>query len=177
MVFRIDVSLDKAKGFTLIELAISLGILSIITAGGIYLYMTVIQSANRATSAGEVENTASLLMETMVREIRAAQCVSVETDEKLNILNARCEGPALVVFERSCSGGDCDLNRNDASLNPDTVTVSSLSFVPVPAATPSPDNYDIKAVQIALTVEMRDPPRSDYDASISLNETVTIRSY
>jgi prepilin-type N-terminal cleavage/methylation domain-containing protein len=158
----------SASGFTLLEVAISMGIAGIILAAGIFIYLTVIQSTNRAESLSRVEGVASLLMETMIREIRSAPCLEGSSDA-LNILNSRCE---VVEVSYGLGGTDGDeLLRNGIRVNPPSAAVTELRF--------SPDiiTYDTKAVHLTMTVEQKDVPRSDYQASVTLTETVTLRQY
>lgn len=156
-------------GFTLIEVTISLGIISLIVAGGVFVYLTVIQSANRSTAASQVENVANLLMETMVREARASRCVS-KTDEILQIRNSSCD-----TVEITYSLQDENLVRNaggvDENLNPASVKVETLTFEPETI------DYNTKTIKITLSVSTKNAPRSDYSSAVTLEQTVTLRSY
>lgn len=158
----------RAPGFTLLEVAVSLGIIGIISTAGIFIYLTVIQSTNRAESLSRVEGVASLLMETMVREIRSAQCLE-GSSEALNILNSRCD---VVEVSYGLGGAESDeLLRNGNRLNPPSAAVTELRF------SPEVITYNTKAVHITMTVDRKDAPRSDYRAAVTLTETVTLRQY
>ena len=145
-----------------------MGIVSIISTAGIFIYLTVIQSTNRAESLSRVDGVASLLMETMVREIRSAQCLE-GSSEALNILNSRCD---VVEVTYALGGAESDeLLRNGNRLNPPSAAVTELRF------SPEVITYNTKAVHITMTVGRKDAPRSDYQAAVTLTETVTLRQY
>lgn len=156
-------------GFTLIEVTISLGIISLIVAGGVFVYLTVIQAANRSTAASQVEDVANLLMETMVREVRSSRCVS-KTDEILQIRNSSCD-----AVEITYSLQDDNLVRNaggvEESLNPASVKVDALTFEPETI------DYNTKTIKVTLSVSTKNAPRSDYSSAVTLEQAVTLRSY
>ena len=64
--------MGRLKGFTLVELMIAMAIFGVIASVVVTIYFQLVQAANRATIAAEVEQNASYVMELMIREIREA---------------------------------------------------------------------------------------------------------
>jgi prepilin-type N-terminal cleavage/methylation domain-containing protein len=160
----------KISGFTLVELMVALGIFGILSSVVITIYFQLVQAANRAAIAAEVEQGASFLMEVMVREIREAECLGGGGDLLLIYSDPNCEGECT-TFEKSCHEGICYLTRNGTFLNSDKLTVTNLVFSE--SIDPS-----TRKVTVDLTMESTKPAaHSTFKGQFSLHETVALRRY
>jgi prepilin-type N-terminal cleavage/methylation domain-containing protein len=160
----------KSLGFTLVELMVAMGIFGVLSSVVLTIYFQLVQAANRAAIATEVEQSASFLMEIMVRGIREAECVGGGGNLLLIYSDPNCEGE-YSIFEKSCDGGICYLARNGTFLNSDKVTVTNLAFSE--SVDPS-----TRKVTVDLTMESTKPAaHTTFKGQISLHETVSLRRY
>lgn len=118
------------RGFTLIELIVSIFIFSILVfvAGGSFIGALAAQ--RRALNIKKVEENGSFVMELMTREIRVAN--------PINTSNSGCPGPSILSFQHPVNGAieysisNSQITRrvngvNTIISNPD-VTVARLNF-------------------------------------------------
>lgn len=160
--------MERIKGFTLVEMVVAMGIFGLISAVIVGIYFQLVQSANRAVIAAEVEQTASYLLEIMVRQIRSAPCIE-GGGGVLEILDSNCENTE-VSFYRNGEVLVKEEGEGFYSLNnPEKVKLVSLIFTL---------DSSKKSVKIELTMESARPAgHSLYRGTITLQETVSLRQY
>lgn len=163
--------MERVKGFTIVELMVVMGIFGLVSSVAITIYFQLVQASNRAAISAEVEQNASYAMEIMVREIRAASCVSGGSDT-LEIKDANCE-ETVVTFTKSDSNLVKIVESIEHKLNdPEKVRVNSLAFGPGTLDSSS------RSVTIDLVMESAKPAaHTQFRGELSLHETVSLRKY
>ena len=153
---RIKLKINR-KGFSLIEMMVALGILSLIIIG----LVTFFSGGTRAWVTGqyqlEAQRNARLAMDRMVREIREGTSIdeiSSNTTIKINYLASFGKSP--VTYSLS----DTTINRNG---NPLIHDVKTLNFT----------YTDASKVHILLEVDVD----NDESPDITLNTDVDLRNY
>ncbi|MBI3559111.1 type II secretion system protein [Candidatus Gottesmanbacteria bacterium] len=140
-------SLNIDAGFTLIELVVVLGIFGILMVAGTEFFIQVIKNSNQATMQNEVRQEANKIMQDIVNEARKPGA----TYTSLNNLYTVSSG----VLSKTGYG-----------------TISSrIVFV----------NLSISGSPILVTLTVQNDPvrfvRSDFQATVTLTQTVTPRQY
>ncbi|NLT93958.1 MAG: prepilin-type N-terminal cleavage/methylation domain-containing protein [Clostridia bacterium] len=70
------------KGFTLVELLISLGLLGLIISAASFMYFTGVQGFNRSENQVKVQQNLRIAMNTLSSEIRKADGITIHPDER-----------------------------------------------------------------------------------------------
>lgn len=119
------VASDRSKGFTIVELLVSMSLFSIIVgiASGVFIQSMRTQRAVVALSAA-VSN-AQLTIEQMAREIRIGENFSLSGGE-LNFTNAKGES---IIYRLGAEKIERGVNGNFGPLTAENVSVKNLGFV------------------------------------------------
>ena len=119
------VASDRSKGFTIVELLVSMSLFSIIVgiASGVFIQSMRAQRAVVALSAA-VSN-AQLTIEQMAREIRIGENFSLSGGE-LNFTNAKGES---IIYRLGAEKIERGVNGNFGPLTAENVSVKNLGFV------------------------------------------------
>lgn len=164
----------KNKGFTLIEIVIYVGILSLILLliGSVILYFT--QSNSQAKGDREVLESARRALEEITYEINAAKGIytptttanqlSLETSKYLPTGETTTYIDFFLCGLRICLKKE---SQNPTYLTQDTVQVSNLTFNQI-------STNDSTSIRINLTVTYKDTI-NNVQPSVSLTSTATLR--
>lgn len=164
------------RGFTLIELIIYSAIVATILVVASTFAWQIIQGDIKVGAYREIEQNATFGMEKITAAIRNSSKIVQPNDPgesgaflKLNIQKEAGETP--VRFE--ISGGKLIMKEGDAApypLTADLVKVTNLKFTNLSYRnTPA-------TIRIEMTVEYSNPSgRSEYQASINLENTISLR--
>lgn len=137
------------KGFTLVELMVVIGIIGVLLTVGMDLFFQVVMSANKATTEADLRQNASLVMETISREVRKGRCLTTDST-------------TLNIYQTSdCSGTPVNLIP---SVSPGIII--SPTFVVDPTK---------KQVTVTLVLN-KSGGRSDTTGSITEIQTITVRN-
>ena len=164
------------KGFTLVELLISVGLVLIIGTIGTSVIASILRSYNKAHIINEIEQNGNYVLSLMESQIRNARSVS-PTDTTTQTLTVTSQGGSSSTFYIIDSGGtgvvrkDTEvLTNNDLVSGVDVDTTLSQSYFEVSGTTPP----TVKIV-LRLTQAPDAPGRVDYHAETTLQTTVVVR--
>lgn len=163
---------DKKRGFTLMEMLVYIGVLSIIVLALSFFIVWSINSTNKARTMREALYNTRRAIEIMTYEIREAKSISSDsTTAHLYLENATttefylCDTASTTICQRKGSG-------EPILLTSDKVEVKKLEFKQIATSTTTP------SVQIVLTIDYKNPSGiPEYQASVSATTTVSLRSY
>lgn len=119
-------ALDLSKGFTLLEMLVSVGVFAIFIGLGAGLFVSVLRGERHAAAFRAVQENIRFSMETMSREMRTGKGFSLLGSE-LSFTNARGESVRYRlqrgVIERSANGG-----LSFGPMTSDRVHVATFTF-------------------------------------------------
>ena len=138
------------KGFSLVELMVVIGIIGVLLTVGMNLFFQVVMSANKATTEADLRQNASLVMETISREVRKGSCLDAAS------------GSLKIYTTTDCSGTFTPINV--AQL----VSPNIIITLTYPVFTP-------KQVTVQLRLD-KTGSRSDFQGSITETQTITVRN-
>lgn len=159
----------KDAGFTLIEILVYIGTLSIIVSALSFFIVWSVHSTNKAKAMREALYNTRRSIEIMTHEIREAKSISSES----NTTHIYLENTTTTEFYLVAS----TLYQKTGSLEPvaltsNNVEVNNLEFKQVATATSTP------SIQISLTINYKNPVNlPEYGASVNTTSTVSLRSY
>ncbi len=179
-------NLDKQKkiiriggrsAFTLTEVIVYVGILSIIILALSGFVLWSVRSNAKAKAIGETSDSARRAMEAMAREIKAAKSIYTPTTtaSQLSLETTRYlpqEETTTYLDFYLCDGRLClkKESQNPLALTSGKVEVTALNFEIIGVYPGS--------VKISLTVNYKNPNnRPEYESSVNLISTVSLRSY
>ena len=168
------------RGFTLVELIITLGIFGLLMVVGTDLLIKTIQNGNRATIESEVRQNANSIMQDIAEEIRLAETVT--TPEV-----PAGSGNHDLVLNNPMGSKRYHVNPTDGVLTKDgtILTSKSVAVLSCPScgstscaggmvSTVNPTG----TVTVTLTVQQNlGVNRSDFCAKVVLTNTVTPRQF
>lgn len=135
------------KGFTLVEILVSLSILAIIVVMGTNMFLTTLKGVKKTKALTEVKQNGNYALSAMERTIRNAQSIEKNSDDetcasemaKINIKNLdnnliefACDGSkissnsaALTSNDVKVVAGSCffDCQSGEAGVSPATITI------------------------------------------------------
>lgn len=170
------------KGFTLIEILVYIGILTIIISAVFSFLIWAINSNTKAMVMREVSDNARQSMEFFSREIKEAKSIYTPTSffdshpgqlslEKIENLS---EGEKISFVDfYLCDNRICfkKESQDPIVLTSDNLEVTDLIFTQV-------ITDQIPSIQIELKIDYKNPEnRPEYRASINLKSAVSLRSY
>lgn len=164
------------RGYTLIELLVSIGIISIVAAIGVDIFLNITRSYNKANIITQIEQNGNLALSQMSYEIRNARSVSPTsgTTSTLSLVNQ--DGQDVVFsFVPQTGSANGYVARNSIPLTDNSysngVNVIQLSF------TVTGVNPLVVSITLALAQPLGAPGRVDYQAQTTLTTTVSLRTY
>ena len=170
------------KSFTLIEILVYIGVLSIIILAIVSFVLWFLRSNTKAKVMREVLDSARRAMEIITHEIKEAESIYTPTsvfDSHPGQLSL--ETPKYLPGEERTSYIDfylCDNrlcfkkeSQDSIVLTTDNVEVSNLVFTEITTG-------DISSIQVDLKIDYENPAnRPEYQASVNLKSTASLRSY
>lgn len=161
--------LKSGAGFTLIEIILYVGIITIVFSAIMPFALTVINNGSKSAVQQEVYSNARFISEKIKYEIRRASGITMVSANSLSLTNFSPDSTTVIDL----SGGKVRINKNNTgaiNLNSDNTTVSDLTFTNNTSA----DNKT-KNISFTLTVASSGV-RQEYQATISLRNSSEIRS-
>lgn len=126
----------STKGLTLIETVVYIAIVSVLTTSAITSLLLLNKSLGEFTASRAIDNTAQVVMEKIVREVRFANSVNISEsvlgiNPGILILNTTTVADVPLVVEFSILTGTLELKRDGVLVGPLTrqnVTIDELIF-------------------------------------------------
>ena len=168
----------KERSFTLLEVLVYIGILSLIIAA-IFSFLTwSVHSSTKARVMREASDNARQAMEIMIYEIKEARAVYLPTSASsqlsLETFHYLPEGEDVTYIDFYLCGTQLCLKKesqNPIALTSDKVEENNLVFTRV-------ITDKIPSVQIELKIDYKNPSnRPERQASVNLKSTASLRSY
>jgi prepilin-type N-terminal cleavage/methylation domain-containing protein len=160
------------KGFTLIELIIYMGLLSIFVTGAVMFSIDVMSSRGKAEASNAVEQNARVILQRIRYEIQNASSINSVSASQISLTTANAATNPTII---SYANGGVTIQQGSTTpikLSSNQIRISSMIFSTVSSA----DNNS-KNIQINLTVNQQTPNASQsYSASTTMNTTVELRS-
>lgn len=164
------------QGFTLVELLVYMGILTVFLTTSIVFAIDLIKTSQRARISLEVQQNIRFAMERMVREIRAADDLNAGAstfETSPGVLSLAHDNGSLDPTVFDVSGGILRITQGAGSaidLTTDDVAITNLVF----------HNYSVSGkttnIQIEITIQYRNAVGGViYDVSSSRRSSVVIR--
>ena len=170
MRFKFVCNKKLPKGFTLIEILVYIGVLSIITLSLSYFIIWSIHSANKIETMREVLYNERRASEIMAHEIREAKSVSSSTTATYLSLE-KTDGTFIDFYLASSTLYQKEGLGNPVALTSAQVEIKNLEFKQVISST-------TPSVQITLQIDYKNPlSLPQYQSSINATSTVCLRSY
>jgi len=168
---------NKQKGFTLMEVLVYMGLLSIIILTISLFIHWSIYSHTRAKAMREVSDNSREAMRLMIHEIQEAKSIytpnTTSTQLSLETKKYLPEGEeASYIDFYLCEKKLCfkKESQDPVALTGDRLEVNNLVFTQIGTSPPS--------VQIELTLNYKNPQdRPEFRVSIDLTSTASLRSY
>ncbi len=163
---------NKLLGFTLVELLVAMGLFLVVVILASGTFIKALRLERQAVDLIAMNDSASLALEQMAREIRTGTEFSSTNSDTLNFINASAEhifyhlNVDLGIIERSENGG---VPESLSALN---VAVAKLAFI----TSGLPSNDDLSArITIALSVASRS--KNLQDIFTNLQTTISPRVF
>jgi len=170
MRFKFVCNKKLPKGFTLIEILVYIGVLSIITLSLSYFIIWSIHSANKIETMREVLYNERRTSEIMAHEIREAKSVSSSSTATYLSLE-KTDGTFIDFYLASSTLYQKEGSGNPVALTSAQVEIKNLEFKQVISST-------TPSVQITLQIDYKNPlSLPQYQSSINATSTVCLRSY
>ena len=168
----------REKGFTIIEIIVYVGVLSIILTSIVSLLIWAVRSNTKIRTEREVLDNTRRALEFITYEVRASSGIysptttisqlSLETKQSL----PAGEGTTYIDFFL-CGTRICLKRESQApfSLSSDNIEVTNLSFIQVVT-------NERASLKVDLSTNYKNPDdRPDYKASIDLSSVISLRNY
>lgn len=164
----------KNRGFTLVELLVSIGLVLIVGTVGTSIIASILRSYNKAHIINEVEQNGNYVLSLMESQIRNAKSVSPTSGTTQTLTVTPQEG-SVFDFSIANVGGigvvrkDSEILTNNNPVNGVEVVVADSGFT-VTGISP-------QTVIIVLKLQQAPnaPGRVDYQAATTLQTTVVVR--
>lgn len=172
---RID---NKQKSFTLMEILVYVAVLAILVSAVSSYFLWTTRSNAKARAMREVADNARRAMEQMTYEIKEAKSIYTPTTtaNQLSLETAKYlpTGETTSYIDFYLCGTQLCLKKesqNPIALTSDRVKVSNIVFSQVVTS-------NVPSIQINLKIDYKtSATRPEYQASINLQSTVSLRSY
>lgn len=124
--------LHRRPGFSLLEIILFLGILSIMSGTIVAVYISTQEARIRQRAVAELEQTGTSLLESMTKNIRRAERIlapAVNTTGSILSLQMASNGEYPTIFARNAAGNLVNVQKTATSaLLTSRVTISRLTF-------------------------------------------------
>ena len=162
------------KGITLIELMITLAVLSIIILGLVVFFSGGVRSWITGQYQLEAQRNARQAMESMVREIRHGENIGAGSDEDTIIVSI----PALSsepAYDVTYNLFDTTINRvgNPLINNVQSLILEYYKSDGTQIASPVPEDNEVSKIHIELQVDVD----KDNNPDITLNSDIDLRNF
>ncbi len=157
------------SGFTLIEIILYVGIITIVFGSIVPFAWNVIRGGVKSATQQNVDANSGFISEKIKYEIRNASGITSVTANSISLTNFAPDTSTVIDL----SGGRVRINKNGAgnvNISSDDVTVTDLTFT----NNSSGDNLT-KNIGYTLTVTMSGS-RQEYQSTLSLRGGVEVRS-
>jgi len=166
------------KSFTLIEILVYIAVLSIVMIAIVSFVLWFIHSNTKAKAMRETLDNTRRAMEIMTYEIKEARSIytptTTSTQFSLETTKYLPEGEEMSFIDfylcdyRLCFKKE---SQDPIALTSDSVEISNLVFTRIVSG-------EVPSIQIDLTIDYKNPTnRPEYQASVNLTSTVSLRSY
>ena len=184
------------KGFTLIEILVTVAILGLISTAAISIFSSMTAAYNKSSIINELREEGSRVMDDMERLVRSSGEAAIGGSSELILTlntssleyqqNGQCKTVTLTLALGSVATNknnyinkalsDCEGTASGAG---EMTNTDRTSGVNVSALTFSVTGTGPKVVKISLSLEqgLAAAARQDYRASVNLETTVSTRSY
>ena len=178
--------MSNQKSFTLIEMLVYIAVLAIITVAVSSFFLWFIHSNTKARAMRETLDNARRAVEMMTYEIKEAKSIytptTTSTQLSLESTKHLPEGEKTTYIDFYLCGTQLCFKREPVSsiatsskplaLTSDQVEVKNLVFSQIATISTNP------SVQINLKIDYKNPAdRPEYQASVNLTSTASLRSY
>jgi prepilin-type N-terminal cleavage/methylation domain-containing protein len=166
--------INTQKGLTLIELMITLVILSIIILGLVVFFTGGVRSWITGQYQLEAQRNARQAMESMVREIRHGENIGAGSDEDTIIVSIPALG-SEPAYDVTYNLFDTTINRGGNPLinNVQSLILEYYKSDGTQIASPVPEDNEVSKIQIELQVDVD----RDNNPDITLNSDIDLRNF
>ena len=183
MMIKSQKTLAMKKSFSIIELAVVTGILSLLFLATTLFLLSIIQQDNKSSIENEIRNEGNYIINQLAQDIRASKSHTLGAGSIISLYSDVSQSPATLFASYTINANN--LLRNGVILNSTKTWVRSCSdckctspslglIIEVPTAVGQ--NYIFKNINLGLT-QARANPRSDFCGIIKINTKVTTRKY
>jgi prepilin-type N-terminal cleavage/methylation domain-containing protein len=160
--------MKKNNGFTLIEILVSLGIISFLSIFIAQSFFTTIKTNIKAEILKEVKQNGDYALNIISRMVQNAQAITDCSADKLTIINPNGESS---TFELKGSASPYQIASNSSALTSDKVSVSNFNISCQQIAARDTQ------VKIGFTLEQAGEVHTNYEkASLNFETTVSMRN-
>lgn len=164
------------RGFTIVELLVVIGIISIIGTIAADIFLNVSRSYNKASIITKIEQSGNIALSQMVGEIRNARSISPTSGTTSTLTISAADGGSVIFsLVPPTSSANGYVARNGISLTDNAyvtgVNVTQLSFTIVSGDPPS------VSITLTMTQPLGVPSRVDFQAQTTLQTSVSLRNY
>lgn len=159
------------QGFSLMEILVYIGVLSIIVLVLSFYIVWSIHSANKLKTMREVFFNARRPIELMTHEIREAKSIS-PTSTATHLSLEKIDGSYIDFYLASSTIYQKEGSEAEMALTSNNVEVKNLDFKTIATGTTTP------SVKISFTIDYKNPTnRPEYQSSFEATTTASLRSY
>lgn len=167
------------KAFTLIEVLVVIGVLTVVAGLGASIFSSLLRSYNKAHIVNELEQNGNFVLSIMEQQIRNAIDVREVTNGiEIVVRDAGTTKQFVYVPDNCSSGSNGYIRDSEGNILTGTnlisgVNITDASFVVNDSGTDLP-----KTVDISLTISQAcdAPDRLDYQAQAHMQTTVLVRA-
>jgi prepilin-type N-terminal cleavage/methylation domain-containing protein len=166
--------INTQKGMTLIELMISLAILSVIILGLVVFFTGGVRSWITGQSQLEAQRNARQAMESMVREIRHGESIVGNSDDDTIIVSVPALGSESAYnVTYDLSGTTISRGSNPLISNVQSLILEYYESDGTQIASPVPVDNEVSKIHIELQVDVD----KDNNPDITLNSDIDLRNF
>lgn len=173
------------RGFTLVELLISVSLLVIISIVSVSTITTLLRSSVKGQMGVDIESASSFVFLKMENDIKKSyNAVVSPSGSTLTLYQGSSDSPVTVIYKIGACGGTSGLNcafinrgSGDVKLTDDTSTLSAVSVdLSNSGFTPVIDSGKTVAVNVKIKfVKPNSPTAKMFNAETTLDTTVVLR--